>query len=113
MALGWSAMRGRRCCGSWPTGWADRALGWRVSGCRRRHPDAAVLRDLAVVLADGGDCLSDLAVLRDQPELFGPVASTRPPGGSSSAWPRILTGWPGWAPPGLMPALAPGPPAPP
>jgi Transposase DDE domain group 1 len=35
-----------------------------------------VLRDLAVVLADGGDCLSDLAALRDQPELFGPVAST-------------------------------------
>jgi Transposase DDE domain group 1 len=53
-----------------------RALGWRVSGRRRRHPDAAVLRDLAVVLADGGDCLSDLAALRDQPELFGPVAST-------------------------------------
>jgi hypothetical protein len=42
----------------------------------RRHPDAAVLRDLAVMLADGGDCLSDLAVLRDQPALFGPVAST-------------------------------------
>jgi hypothetical protein len=35
-----------------------------------------VLRDLAVMLADGGDCLSDLAVLRDQPALFGPVAST-------------------------------------
>ena len=35
-----------------------------------------MLRDLAVLLADGGDCLSDLAVLRDQPELFGPVAST-------------------------------------
>jgi hypothetical protein len=29
-----------------------------------------------VLLADGGDALSDLAVLRDQPELFGPVAST-------------------------------------
>ena len=28
------------------------------------------------MLADGGDCLSDLAALRDQPELFGPVAST-------------------------------------
>jgi hypothetical protein len=28
------------------------------------------------MLADGGDCLSDLAVLREQPELFGPVAST-------------------------------------
>jgi hypothetical protein len=34
-----------------------------------------VLRDVAVMLADGGDCLSDLAVLRDQPEVFGPVAS--------------------------------------
>jgi Transposase DDE domain group 1 len=53
-----------------------RALGWREPGERRRHPDAAVLRDLAVMLADGGDCLSDLAVLRDQPELFGSVAST-------------------------------------
>jgi hypothetical protein len=42
-----------------------------------------VLRDLAVMLADGGDCLSDLAVLRDQPELFGPVAST------STAW-RVI-----------------------
>jgi hypothetical protein len=28
------------------------------------------------MLADGGDCLSDLAALRDQPELFGQVAST-------------------------------------
>jgi Transposase DDE domain group 1 len=53
-----------------------RALGWHQAGGRRRHLDAAVLRDLAVILADGGDCLSDLAVLRDQPELFGPVAST-------------------------------------
>jgi hypothetical protein len=59
------------------------ALGWRQPGGRRRHPDAAVLRDLAVMLADGGDCLSDLAVLRDQPELFGPVAST------PTAW-RVL-----------------------
>jgi hypothetical protein len=52
------------------------ALGWHQVGGRRCHLDAAVLRDLAVVLADGGDCLSNLAVLRDQPELFGPVAST-------------------------------------
>jgi hypothetical protein len=29
-----------------------------------------------VMLADGGDCRSDLAVLGQQPELFGPVAST-------------------------------------
>jgi hypothetical protein len=53
-----------------------KTLGWQAAGRRRRHPDAAVLRDLAVMLADGGDCLSDLAALRDQPELFGPVAST-------------------------------------
>jgi hypothetical protein len=59
------------------------ALGWRGPQGRRRHPDAAVLRDLAVLLADGGDCLSDLAVLRDQPELFGAVAST------PTAW-RVL-----------------------
>jgi Transposase DDE domain group 1 len=53
-----------------------RALGWQQAGGRRCHPDAVVLRDLAVMLADGGDCLCDLAALRDQPELFGPVAST-------------------------------------
>lgn len=35
-----------------------------------------VLIDLAVMLADGGETISDLAVLRHQPELFGPVAST-------------------------------------
>jgi hypothetical protein len=55
------------------------ALGWRTGqGQTRRHRHQAgrVLRDLAVLLADGGDCLSDLAVLRNQPELFGPVAST-------------------------------------
>ncbi len=52
------------------------ALAWRTPGGACRHPDAAVLRDLAVMLADGGDCLSDLAVLREQPELFGPVALT-------------------------------------
>jgi Transposase DDE domain group 1 len=55
------------------------ALGWRTGQSktrRRRHQAGRVLRDLAVLLADGGDCLSDLAVLRDQPELFGPVAST-------------------------------------
>lgn len=32
--------------------------------------------DLAVMLADGGEAIADLAVLRDQGEVFGPVAST-------------------------------------
>ena len=55
------------------------ALGWRAGRTqtsRHRHAAGSVLRDLAVLLADGGDCLSDLAVLRNQPGLFGPVAST-------------------------------------
>src|SRR5260370_23963857 len=48
---------------------------------RRRAIDPVrALVDLAVTLADGGDCLSDLRVLRDQPDLFwrgasGPTAS--------------------------------------
>ena len=43
---------------------------------RRRHDPGQVLVDLAVTIADGGDCLSDLSVLRNQPALFGAVAST-------------------------------------
>jgi len=39
------------------------------------HLPGRVLTDLAVTLADGGDCLADLAALRDQVALFGPVAS--------------------------------------
>ena len=39
------------------------------------HQPGRVLVDLAVTLADGGDCLADLAALRDQEALFGLVAS--------------------------------------
>jgi hypothetical protein len=53
----------------------DRWVGQGQPG-RARHRAGKVLTDLAVMLADGGDCLSDLAVLCDQPGLFGPVAST-------------------------------------
>jgi hypothetical protein len=42
---------------------------------RRRHDPGRVLVDLAVMAADGGGYSSDLAALRDQPGLFGPVAS--------------------------------------
>jgi hypothetical protein len=58
--------------------WAGRGQPARV-----RHRSGQVLTDLAVMLADGGDCLSDLAVLRDQPGVFGSVAST------PTAW-RVL-----------------------
>jgi hypothetical protein len=47
------------------------------------HDRGQVLRDLVVMLADGGDCVRDLAGLRQQPALFGEVCST------STAW-RVL-----------------------
>ncbi len=40
------------------------------------HMPGQVLVDLAVAIADGARSISDLALLRDQPSLFGPVAST-------------------------------------
>lgn len=42
---------------------------------RSGHDPGRVVRDLAVMLADGGECLSDLGGLRDQQVLFGEVAS--------------------------------------
>lgn len=50
---------------------------------RSAHDPGEVLRDLAVVLADGGDRLAHLGALRDQPDLFGGVAS------GPTAW-RVL-----------------------
>ena len=40
-----------------------------------RHEPGGVARDLAVMRADGDDCLTDLGALRDQGVLFGAVAS--------------------------------------
>jgi Transposase DDE domain group 1 len=42
---------------------------------RRGHDPGRVVRDLAVMLADGGECVSDLGATRDQDALFGRVAS--------------------------------------
>jgi hypothetical protein len=39
------------------------------------HLPGKVLADMAVAIADGATSISDLAALRDQPELFGTVAS--------------------------------------
>jgi hypothetical protein len=44
-----------------------------------------VLRDVAVMLADGGDALCDVRVLRDEPSLFGAVAS------DATAWRAIAS----------------------
>jgi hypothetical protein len=43
---------------------------------RRGHDRGQVLVDLAVMLADDGKTISDLRTLRNQPALFGEVAST-------------------------------------
>ena len=54
------------------------ALSVRLAGLKARrsgHDPGRVVRDLAVMLADGGDCLADIAALRDQDALFGAVAS--------------------------------------
>ena len=50
---------------------------------RSAHDPDRVGVDLAVLLADGGEAIADLAVLRQQPRLFGPVAS------DATAW-RVL-----------------------
>jgi len=42
---------------------------------RRGHDPGRVIRDLAVMLADGGECVSDLGAVREQEALFGEVAS--------------------------------------
>jgi hypothetical protein len=46
---------------------------WR--GRRAAHDPAKVVLDLATTVALGGDCAADLAVVRAQREVFGPVAS--------------------------------------
>ena len=54
------------------------ALSVRLAGLKARrsgHDPGRVVRDLAVMLADGGDCLADLGAVRDQDALFGAVAS--------------------------------------
>lgn len=59
-----------------------------LAGLRQRdsgHDPGRVAVDLAVMIADGGVAIADLAVLRGQAELFGAVAS------DATAW-RVLNG---------------------
>ena len=48
---------------------ADCGISWHT------HDPGVVLTHLAVAIADGADCLADIAALRQQSALFGPVAS--------------------------------------
>jgi hypothetical protein len=54
------------------------ALSARLAGIKQRrrgHDPGRVIRDLAVMLVDGGECVSDLGAVREQDALFGKVAS--------------------------------------
>lgn len=56
----------------------DHALSAALARWRRPtaiHDPGKIVCDLALALAVGGDCLADIAVLRDEPEVFGLVAS--------------------------------------
>jgi hypothetical protein len=64
------------------------AFGEALAGLRQRrggHDPGRVAVDVAVMIADGGAAIADLAVLRDQADLFGAVAS------DPTAW-RLLSG---------------------
>ena len=59
------------------TGLTD-ALSEALAGTRERlsaHDPGRVLIDVAVMLADGGDCVTDLDAYRGQERLFGTLAS--------------------------------------
>jgi len=66
---------------------------WRAP--RAVHDPAKVVADLAAAVALGGDCLADIAVLREQPQLAGPVASdpvvSRVVAALAADLPRFLT----------------------
>jgi hypothetical protein len=54
------------------------ALSLRLAVLKQRargHDPGRVIRDIAVMLADGGECVSDLGGQREQAALFGQVAS--------------------------------------
>ena len=46
---------------------------WRKQ--RAVHDPGKILLDIALAVALGGDCLADVAMLRAEPAVFGPVAS--------------------------------------
>ena len=65
------------------------------------HDPAKVVTDLAVMLALGGDCLADIALLRPQPGCSARSRRIRRCRGRSTRWPVMRPGcWPRSIPPG-------------
>lgn len=67
-----------------------------LAGTRERrsaHDPGRALREVAVVLADGGDCVSDLDAYRGQERLFGARASEATRHRVLRAVDEALLGW--------------------
>ena len=54
-------------------GLSENVARWRAP--RAIHDPGKIVADLAAAVALGGDCLADIAVLREQPQLAGPAVS--------------------------------------
>jgi hypothetical protein len=67
-------------------GLSEQLARWRAP--RAVHDPGKIVADLAAALALGGECLADIAVLRSQPGLAGPVASDPGCPGWSARWRR-------------------------
>ncbi|MFE7037793.1 transposase, partial [Streptomyces sp. NPDC057621] len=79
----------------------DGAISAALAPWRKRravHDPGKVLLDGALAVALGGDCLADVALLRAEPEVFGPVASdptiSRLVGALAASGPKALTAIP-------------------
>src|SRR3954451_20902792 len=70
-------MSARHCYGCYRSGRADQRPVRRASPDEMVpvHDRGRVLVDLAVMIADGGEAIADIDVLRHQDEVFGRVAS--------------------------------------
>jgi hypothetical protein len=63
-----------------------------LASLRRRdsgHDPGRVVLDLALMLADGGEAIADLAVLRNEPDCSGRWPRIRPPGACWRVWTRL------------------------
>src|SRR3954453_5354702 len=76
-----SSGKSSRSCRHVPSWWTSVRVG--LGPPRTRHDPGRVLVDLAVAIAYGAQAINDIAVLVDQPGLFGSVAS------DSTCW-RLL-----------------------
>jgi hypothetical protein len=74
----WSRRPVRSCWSKRSESGLDQAISAALASWRKPravHDPGKILVDLALAVALGGDCLADIAMLRSEPAVFGPVAS--------------------------------------